>query len=284
MIKKQPFSKYHGLGNDFIILDGMTHSIKLEDIRPIAKSICDRHTGIGADGIILALPSDHADLTMRVINADGSEPEMCGNGIRCIAKWAIDTNITSKKRFSIETLAGIKTPTIIHSTRSESVIEVDMGPAILEGKNIPVTNGTDNNIINKALEADGKIYHYTAVSMGNPHAVFFTKSIDSIIIRDIGPTLSKHSEFPNGANIEFAEILTPNDAVVKVWERGAGETLACGTGACAVAVAGILTKQLEPKCTIRLPGGPLHIEWQHHTNNVIMTGPATAIFHGDIGL
>ncbi len=206
---------------------------------------------------------------------------MCGNGIRCLAKFAVDEGLIAKDAFSVETLAGPMIPTLIKDQDKVIAVEVDMGEPILERAKIPVAGGKKGQVIREPLQVAGKTYEFTAVSMGNPHAVIFMDDIDALNLPEIGPQFETHPLFPQKTNTEFVKIISPKEAVMRVWERGAGETLACGTGACAILVAGVLTGKLERKAVIHLPGGPLEIEWQEGDNHVIMTGPAEHVFSGE---
>ena len=263
------FSKLHGLGNDFIVIDALHQSLPDRPLDTLAQALCDRHFGIGADGLILVEKSNHSDLKMRVINSDGSEPQMCGNGIRCLAKFAYENKLVTKEVFSVETLAGVIVPAVIINNGVVTAIEVDMGPPSLKTLDFPIT-------------IDGQAFRITTISMGNPHAVLFMDRPEDIDIEILGPQFERHSLFPERINTEFVRIESRSEATMRVWERGAGETLACGTGACAVLVAGVLNGHLDRKATIHLPGGSLLIEWLTPTQHVMMTGPATLVFEGEI--
>ncbi|MFH1710350.1 MAG: diaminopimelate epimerase [bacterium] len=261
------FTKMHGLGNDFIIIDSRKEPLEGIDLSQLAVRLCDRHYGIGSDGILIASPSNSADIKMRIFNPDGSEAEMCGNGIRCFAKYIYETLEKKKELISVETLAGIMLPSILEYKGKTAVVEVDMG--------IP------GNIKNEELKADNSIYKVALVSFGNPHCVIFVDDVSKVQIDDIGPKIETHKMFPNRTNVEFVQVISRKEVMVKVWERGAGETLACGTGACASAVAGISAGKLEKDVIVRLPGGILDIEWQDD-KHVILRGPAETVFEGDI--
>ena len=276
------FTKMHGLGNDFILVDAINQRISDEEIESLAKKLCNRNFGIGADGLVLVKKSDQTDLKMQIINADGSEPEMCGNGIRCFAKYVYDEKIIEKDIFSVETLAGIMVPGLILKEGNVVAVEVDMGEAILESNKIPVQGLNPEKVINEPINIDDTDYSVTCVSMGNPHAIVFVDNLESIDIENLGPKFEGNSIFPERINTEFVQVIDKNKATVRVWERGVGETLACGTGACAVTVAGVLNEKLERKSIIHLPGGELKIEWQENDNHVIMTGPASTVFKGEI--
>lgn len=276
------FSKLHGLGNDFIVVDAITQNLPQHPIDQLAVALCDRNFGIGADGLILIQASDHSDLKMRIINSDGSEPQMCGNGIRCLARFAYENKLVSKEVFSVETLAGVIVPALIIEEGQITGIEVDMGIPRLKNSEIPIKGTPDETTLNQPLSINDTEYLITAVSMGNPHAVTFVDNLEAIDIDVVGPQFEHSDQFPERTNTEFVKINSRTSATMRVWERGAGETLACGTGACAVLVAGVLNGHLDRKATIHLPGGNLKIEWLSETQRVIMTGPATLVFSGSV--
>jgi diaminopimelate epimerase len=267
------FTKMHGLGNDFIVVDCRENTLKNPE--KIAVKLCDRHFGIGADGLILVLPSNKADLRMRIFNPDGSEPEMCGNGIRCFAKFVKDNGFNANK-FEVETLAGIIKPEIIGSD-----VRVDMGEPILNPKDVPA-NLDGDMAVDEELEIDGRNLRITAVSMGNPHTVSFVETLEGFPIAEIGAKVELHPTFPKKTNVEFVQVMSNDTLKVAVWERGAGITLACGTGACASLVAAVLNKKITQRSAkVQLPGGDLHINWADD-NHVYMTGPAETVFIGNI--
>ena len=272
------FFKMHGLGNDFIFLDHFSVAVD-EDYPKLARKLCHRHFGIGGDGLILILPSEVADAQMRVINSDGSEPEMCGNGIRCFARYVYDQGIVTHNPMRVETLAGILTIHLIVKGAQVQGVRVDMGEPILRADLIPVL-GQGEPVVGETLEVSGETFQYTAVSMGNPHCVIFVEDFATLDFERLGPAIEKHSLFPRKTNVEFIEVNSPKDLTMKVWERGAGPTLACGTGACASAVAGVLNHKTARAVTVHLPGGDLFIEWGLD-NHVYMTGPATYVFKGE---
>ncbi|NBV83483.1 diaminopimelate epimerase [bacterium] len=276
------FSKLHGLGNDFIVIDAIHQELPQRPITEIAQALCDRNFGIGADGLVLVEKSSHSDLKMRIINSDGSEPQMCGNGIRCLAKFAYENQLVNKEIFSVETLAGVIVPAVILNQGIVTAVEVDMGPPYLTNAEIPVVGPPGQPTINTPITVGNQVFNMTTVSMGNPHAVVFMDRPQDIEIDIIGPQFEHHPNFPERTNTEFVRIDSRSQATMRVWERGAGETLACGTGACAVLVAGVLNGLLDRKATIQLPGGPLSIEWLTTTQHVMMTGPATLVFEGQI--
>ncbi len=273
------FSKYHGLGNDFILIDNR-HSTEPLITPEQAVKMCDRHFGIGADGVIFALPGQEGtDYTMRIFNSDGSEPEMCGNGIRCLARFLADLEGTSElgKTYRIHTLAGVITPKLAESDQ----ITVDMGTPILTPALIPTTLGAGNEkVVNEPLEVEENTWLVTCVSMGNPHCVTFVDDVEAIALEQIGPKFEHHGAFPQRTNTEFVQVVRPDYLKMRVWERGAGITLACGTGACATVVAGVLAEKSAAVCTVELPGGPLQINWNQVENRIYMTGPAEKVFTG----
>ena len=275
------FSKYQGLGNDFILIDNR-HQSNPVITPPQAVKLCDRHFGIGADGVIFALPGENgADYTMRIFNSDGSEPEMCGNGIRCLAKFIAD--LTQKHEeghfYRIQTLAGIITPQL----GTQGQVKVDMGIPQYQAIAIPTTLvEAHSKVINQPLLVAGQTWLVTCVSMGNPHCVVFVEDVDSIPLQSIGPEFEHNPVFPQRINTEFIEVISPNYLKMRVWERGAGITLACGTGACASVVAGVLTQKTASICTVELPGGLLEIEWSPESGKVYMTGPGELVFTGQI--
>ncbi|HEY9721856.1 MAG TPA: diaminopimelate epimerase, partial [Oscillatoriaceae cyanobacterium] len=266
-----PFFKYQGTGNDFILLDGRA-GLPERDWAEVARRWCDRHRGIGADGLLLLWPGKEAPWRMQVVNADGSVPEMCGNGLRCFARYLHDQGLAPTGAFAVETGAGVLHPEVLTDGR----VRVDMGPPILERQHIPMGGPRTAQVIEEPLEAAGRRFEVTAVSMGNPHAVIFVPDVEAVPLETWGPALEHHPLFPARANIEFVQVTCKEAARMRVWERGAGPTLACGTGACAVLVAGVLTERLEPEATITLPGGDLEIAWGAD-NRLQMTGPAELV-------
>ena len=275
------FTKMQGLGNDYVYVNCMEQMV--EDADETARRVSDRHFGIGSDGLILICPSDKADFEMRMYNADGSRGEMCGNGIRCVGKYVYDYGLTDKTSLSVETLGGIKHLFLEVEDGKVSLVKVDMGPAILEPEKIPVT-AEGSRVVDEPLQVDGKTFRMTCVSMGNPHAVIYVDDVQGMDLEKTGPSFENHERFPNRINTEFAHVLDRNTVEMRVWERGSGETLACGTGACAVAVASILNGYTEDQVTVRLLGGDLKIEWDREANKVYMTGPAEVVFDGEIRL
>ncbi|WP_110956113.1 diaminopimelate epimerase [Anaerosinus massiliensis] len=273
------FSKWHGIGNDFIIVDGSKEQI--EDYHKTALEVCDRHFGIGADGLVMILPSEIADFKMRIFNSDGSEAEMCGNATRCIARYLYEEKLTLKTKISIETKAGIIKPELIFKNGKFETVKVDMGEPILKAEDIPVSGFGKEEVIHKPLTILDKTYDITCVSMGNPHCVIFVEDINEIDLEKIGPMIETAQIFPRKINVEFVEVKNKDHLRMRVWERGAGITLACGTGSCATIVAAILNKKIEGRSAkIELDGGDLFVEWgvdQH----VYLSGPAEEVFRGN---
>ena len=275
------FTKMHGIGNDYVYVNCFEESVK--NPAEVSKFVSDRHFGIGSDGLILISPSAIADLRMNIYNADGSQAEMCGNGIRCVAKYVYDYGLTDKTEISVETLAGIKYLRLQVENGKVASVEVNMGAPILEPKEIPVAV-EESPVVNVPVEVKGKIYHMTCVSMGNPHAIIFMNNVKDLDIAAIGPYFENHTVFPKRTNTEFVEVLDRNTVNMRVWERGSDETLACGTGACATTVACILNDKTENEVTVHLLGGDLKIRWDREANQVYRTGPATVVFDGEITL
>lgn len=270
------FVKYHGLGNDFILIDNR-HSLEPCLTPEQAVVWCDRHFGIGADGVIFALPGqDGTDYTMRIFNSDGSEPEMCGNGIRCLAKFIADLNNQSEATYRIHTLAGVITPKL----NPDGQVTVDMGLPRLLAAEIPTTlAGETEKVVDLPLDIAGQTWKVTCVSMGNPHCITFIDDVAAIPLEAIGPQFEHHPAFPQRINTEFIQVVNSSYLKMRVWERGAGITLACGTGACASLVAGVLNSKCDRRATIELPGGCLEIDWADD-QRLYMTGPATRVFTG----
>ena len=275
------FTKMHGIGNDYVYVNCFEESVK--NPAEVSKFVSDRHFGIGSDGLILISPSAIADFRMNIYNADGSQAEMCGNGIRCVAKYVYDYGLTDKTEISVETLAGIKYLRLQVENGKVASVEVNMGAPILEPNEIPVAV-EESPVVNVPVEVKGKIYHMTCVSMGNPHAIIFMNNVKDLDIAAIGPYFENHTVFPKRTNTEFVEVLDRNTVNMRVWERGSDETLACGTGACATTVACILNDKTENEVTVHLLGGDLKIRWDREANQVYMTGPATVVFDGEITL
>ncbi len=272
------FSKYQGLGNDFILVDNR-HSAEPIITPEQAVKMCDRHFGIGGDGVIFVLPgTSDTDYTMRIYNSDGSEPEMCGNGIRCLAKFIAELEgIKVNKSYKIKTLAGI----IVPQLESNGEVTVDMGEPELAAAKIPTTLGSaEAKVVAQPLEVGDRTWSVTTVSMGNPHCITFVEDVSAIALAQIGPLFEHHAAFPQRINTEFIQVIKSDYIKMSVWERGAGITLACGTGACASVVAGVLNDKCDHSCTVELPGGCLKIDWSSADNRVYMTGPAIRVFEG----
>ena len=277
------FTKMHGIGNDYVYVNCFEENVA--DPSAVAKFVSDRHFGIGSDGLILIKPSDIADCEMDMYNMDGSQGAMCGNGIRCVAKYVYDHGIVKKKNISVDTKSGIKHLSLTVKNGKVNKVEVNMGSPILMANQIPVVADTEQ-VINQPLEVNGQTYLITAVSMGNPHAIVYMDDLDSLDIGTLGPRFENHIAFPDRINTEFVKVIDRHTLQMRVWERGAGETLACGTGACAVAVASTLNGLVEEDTpvTVKLLGGDLQILWNRQEDLVYMTGPAVTVFEGEIDL
>lgn len=272
------FVKMHGLGNDFVFIEDKTGQDK--DYTALARAMCNRHTGIGADGLIVIVDSRVADVRMRIINSDGSEAEMCGNGIRCFAKYVYDNGIIEKKRFTVETPAGIMEPEItVGADNKAKLITINMGKPSFNRSEIPM-EGADGRVLNEDLCVDGENWKITSLLMGVPHTVTYVDDVDTVDIEKTGPLFEKHEAFPKHTNINFAQQMDDRTVKVRTWERGAGATLACGTGSCSVAVASFLNGRTGREVDIQLPLGTLHIEYREEDGNVYMTGPAAVSFTG----
>lgn len=280
---KMKFTKMHGCGNDYVYVNCMDKLI--DNPEKVSQYISDRHFGIGSDGLILICPSDVADFRMAMYNADGSEGKMCGNGVRCIAKYVYEYGLTDKKKISLETKSGIKYLDMDIEDGKVQMVKVDMGAPILKPAEIPVkTDSSMDSFINQPLDVDGNTFMVTCVSMGNPHAVVFVDDTKSFDIRKYGPVFETHPAFPEQVNTEFVQVISRNEINMRVWERGSGETLACGTGTCASVVACVLNGKTDEKVTVHLLGGDLFIEYNRDNGTVWMTGPAEIVFDGEIGL
>lgn len=275
-------TKMHGLGNDFIILDNLHGN--LVNLSDLARLMCRRRFHIGADGILVLEPSSKAHLRMRVYNPDGSEAEMCGNGIRCFAKYAYDRKILSTREMEIETGAGIIKPVIVDSPADsvDTLVRVDMGKPQLRRGQIPMLGDDSSQVVNEVLKTREKEFEFSAVSMGNPHCIIFVDTLDDDPVLNYGSEIENHPIFPAKTNVEFVRVDDRSHIAVNVWERGAGRTLACGTGACASVVAGVLRGVVDRNVTVSLPGGDLRIEWDKDTGNIFMTGPAVEVFTGEV--
>ncbi len=287
------FTKMHGIGNDYVYVNGFEESVN--DPAAVAQRVSDRHFGVGGDGLILILPSDTADVRMRMFNADGSESEMCGNGVRCVAKYAYDHGLTKNNPMKVETGRGVLTLSLqVGAADKVERVTVDMGEPILDLAQIPVNPDPSaqgpglkkvaEHEYEMAFRLDDRPLRASFVSMGNPHLVAFVDDVNRVPLATIGPTLETDPAFPRRINVHFVQVLSPDEVRMITWERGSGITLACGTGACAVCVAGVLTGRTSRKVLAHLPGGDLELDWRESDNHVHMTGPATEVFHGEIAL
>ncbi len=275
------FTKMHGCGNDYVYVNLFEEQV--DDPAAVSIKVSDRHFGIGSDGVITIGPSDKADFRMRIYNADGSEAEMCGNGIRCVAKYVYDHKLTDKTEISVESGAGVKYLTLYVKDGKVEQVRVDMGEPILTPAEIPVVADGDK-VIDAPIEVGGKTWNMTCVSMGNPHAVVFVDDTEHFELEKYGPLFESHERFPKRTNTEFVQVISSTEANMRVWERGSAETWACGTGTCACVMACILNNKTEDKVLVHLRGGDLTIEYDRDTNHVFMTGPATEVFSGEINL
>ena len=277
------FTKMHGAGNDYVYINGFTEKIAQEDKTEWVRKVSDRHFGIGSDGAIFINPSDVADFEMEMYNADGTRSEMCGNGIRCVGKFVYDKGLTDKEQITVVSAGKIKYLDLTVENGKAVQIKVNMGEPILEAKQIPVVSDS-NQVIDELIyisETD-ESYKMTCVSMGNPHAVVFMDDVADLQIEKIGPYFENHCRFPNRTNTEFVKVLDRKNVQMRVWERGTGETLACGTGCCATAVACILNGLTDDEVTVHVLGGKIKIFWDRENNLVYMTGPAETVFEGEI--
>ncbi|AWM39702.1 Diaminopimelate epimerase [Gemmata obscuriglobus] len=274
------FTKMHGLGNDYVYVDCVRQKPPA-DPAALARAVSDRHFGIGSDGLILICPSEKADARMRMFNADGSESEMCGNGVRCVAKFVHDRGIATKPRLKIETGRGVLTLDLEVRAGKAERVRVNMGEPILESAKIPTTLPGAPPVNAKLVCAAPTPWEVTCVSMGNPHAVIYCDDVAKVELEQVGPKLEHAPEFPRRINVHFVQVHSPNEVTMRTWERGSGVTLACGTGACSVCVAGVLTHRTGRKLLAHLPGGDLELEWSETDNCVYMTGPATEVFTGE---
>ena len=275
------FTKMQGLGNDYVYVNCFEE--KIENPPAVARYVSDRHFGIGSDGLIMINPSEVADFEMEMYNADGSRGEMCGNGIRCVAKYVYDYGLTDKTQISVETLGGIKYLDLTVKDGKVVLVKVDMGKPELKSDLIPIISENEK-VIDEPIEVDGQVYHMTGVSMGNPHTVIYVDDVKNLDLEKIGPKFENHERFPKRINTEFVHCIDRTTVEMRVWERGSGETLACGTGACAVAVASILNNLTDTRVTVKLLGGDLQIEWDREKNHVFMTGLAKVVFDGVIDI
>ena len=276
------FTKMHGCGNEYVYVNCFKETI--ENPNEAAKFVSDRHFGIGSDGMICIHPSDKADFRMAMYNSDGTEGAMCGNGVRCIAKYVYDYGLTDKTTITIETKGGIKELDLTVEDGKVTWVNVDMEAPVLDADKIPVIYDEENKVIDKPVLVDGREYRITCVSMGNPHGVVFVDSVDDLDIEKLGPMFENHPMFPDRVNTEFIQVVDDHTIKMRVWERGAGETLACGTGACASAYASYLNKKTGKKVLVHLLGGDLQIEYDEEKHTIFMKGPATKVFDGEIDL
>lgn len=275
------FTKMQGIGNDYVYVNCFTE--KIDNPSEVAIKVSDRHFGIGSDGLILIKPSEKADFEMEMYNADGSQGAMCGNGIRCVAKYVYDYGLTDKTSISVDTKSGVKYLELTVEEGKVREVRVNMGSPELQTEKIPMIYPMDK-VISQPLNVHEQIYEVTAVSMGNPHAVVYLDDVKNLKIEEAGPYFEKHRAFPESVNTEFVRVIDRNTVEMRVWERGSGETLACGTGACAVTVASVLNGYTEEEVTVKLLGGDLKIFWDREKNLVYMTGPAAVVFDGEIQL
>lgn len=272
------FTKMHGIGNDYVYVDCFTQTVP--DAAGLARRVSPRRTGIGSDGVILICPSSVADCRMEMYNADGSRGEMCGNGIRCVGKYVYEHGLTRRETLRVETDAGIKALQLHTEAGRVEMVTVDMGEPLLDGPRIPVA--AEGRVVKAPLQVDGTTYYVTCLSMGNPHCVVFVPDVERLALADIGPRFEHHPFFPKRVNTEFVAIITRSELRMRVWERGSGETAACGSGACAALVAAVLNGVADRRARLRLNGGDLEIEWKAEDGHVLMTGPAEEVFSGEI--
>lgn len=275
------FTKMQGCGNDYVYINGFEEKIEQEKKPDLVRYLSERHFGIGSDGVIFINPSEIADFEMEMYNADGSRSEMCGNGIRCVAKYVFDKKMVDRNEFTIESFGKIKDITIIEEAGTAKLIKVGMGSPQLRTEEIPAVYDTDT-IIAKPIDVDGTIWEGTCVSMGNPHVVLFVDDVKTLDLEAIGPKFENHPMFPNRTNTEFVKVIDENTVEMRVWERGTGETLACGTGCCATAVACVLNNKTKDKVLVKVLGGEILVEWDKENNEVYMTGPGEFVFEGEI--
>ncbi len=276
------FTKMHGLGNDYVYIDGHDQNLEQFDLGRLSALVSDRHFGVGSDGLILILPSQLADFRMRILNPDQSESNMCGNGMRCVAKYVYEHDLTDRTEFDVETLAGLIRPSLTVEDGRVTTITVDMGEPKLNREDIPMTGGPASEpVIGEKLDVDGHVLTVTCLSMGNPHCITFVPDADGAPVTELGPDIENHPAFPERTNVEFVEVVDREHVRMRVWERGAGVTLACGTGASATCVACSLNDRTERAVEVELLGGTLEIQWRDD-NHVFMSGPATEVFEGTL--
>lgn len=276
------FTKMQGAGNDYVYINALQYPI--EHPEKAAIRLSDRHFGIGSDGLVLIMPSDTCDFHMRMFNADGSEAQMCGNASRCIGKYVYEKGLTDKTQFTLETLSGVKHLSLTVQDKTVKEIEVDMGKPVLTPAEIPVLLPEVDEVIDYPFNISGFPLHLNCVSMGNPHAIFFVHDLSEIDVHGLGRIVEHHPIFPERTNVEFAQVLSREEIRMRVWERGSGETMACGTGACATVVAAIKNGFCNPKVLVHLPGGDLHIRWDQESGSVLLSGPTEIVFEGEMEL
>ncbi len=274
------FTKMQGCGNDYVYVDGSSERIPQEEKPALVRRLSDRHFGIGGDGVIFINPSDEADFEMEMYNADGTRAEMCGNGIRCVGKFVYDKGLTDKTDITVISAGKVKYLTLFLTDGKVEKVKVNMGAPILTASQVPVVCDGER-AVDEPIRVEGKDYRMTCISMGNPHAVVFMDGVESLDIESIGPCFERHERFPNRVNTEFVEIIDESTVLMRVWERGTGETLACGTGACAVAAACVLNGLTKERVTVKLLGGALEIFWDREADQIYMTGPAETVFEGE---
>lgn len=277
---KIKFTKMHGCGNDYVYINGFVEKLAQEEKPDFVRRVSDRHFGIGSDGVIFINPSEEADFEMEMFNADGSRSEMCGNGIRCVAKYVHDRGLTDREQFSIISGGQIKYMDLTVQNGETVAVRVDMGEPELIAKKVPVVADAER-AVDEPITVCGREYRMTCVSMGNPHAVVFMEDVAGLKIEELGPYFENHERFPRRTNTEFVQVLDKDRVSMRVWERGTGETLACGTGCCATAVACVLNGKTDRKIVVQVLGGELTIEWDEKSNHVFMTGPAEFVFDGE---
>lgn len=274
------FTKMHGLGNDFVMVDGFVDRPAESACPTLARAVCDRHFGIGADGLVLVLPSRWADFRMQIFNADGGEAEMCGNGIRCFAKFVYEMGLTRQRRLEIETARDINPVDLLVEAGEVAAVRVDMGVPAFERRAIPMAGDPEAEAIAVPLSVDGTDLRVTCLAIGNPHCVTFVEDVEAVPLATLGPAMEHHPAFPRRTNVEFVQVVNAEELRMRVWERGVGPTLACGSGACAALVAAARNGLAGRSATVHLPGGPLQIDWQAD-NHLAMTGPATNVYTGE---
>ena len=277
------FTKMQGIGNDFVVVNGLLEAIDEAHYGIISRRLNHRKFGIGGDGLLLVLPSKIADYKMRMFNPDGSEAQMCGNGIRCFARYLHERKLIREPQVKVETLDGVKLLKLLIRNGKVEGVRVDMGQPHLLRSEIPMRGDDNGRVINEGLKVEGRRFEITAVSMGNPHVLIFEDRVDSFALDKFGPLIENHKSFPERTNVHFVQLNDPGDITIRTWERGAGATLACGTGACACVVSGVLTNRTNRSVLVHLPGGDLRIEWMGD-NRVMMTGPAEQVFEGEVTL